>query len=152
MRKTIIALMVFLVLMSQAALPGSKSPPVTKDPIDAWMDAAMEQAVSTPEMVAVYTEAVKKWDERLNRVYQACRAKLKRPQDRAALKEAQRKWLAYRDAEQELITAVCYFTPDGSPAGTIAQVESHGQLVRLVRQRVLRLEEYLKILEGEGSL
>ena len=152
MWKTIIAVLALLALMSHAALPEGKTPTETKDPIDAWMDAAMYQAVSTPEMVAVYTQAAKKWDDRLNRVYQACQARLKKPQDQAALKEAQRKWLAFRDAERELIGAVCYFTPDGSAPGTIAQVESNGQLVQLVRQRVLRLEEYLQILKGEGSL
>jgi uncharacterized protein YecT (DUF1311 family) len=152
MWKTSIAVLALLALMSQAALPEGKASTEKKNPIDAWMDAAMDQAVSTPEMVEVYTQAAKKWDERLNRVYQACQARLKTPQDQAALKEAQRKWLAYRDAERQLITAVCYFTPDGSPAGTIAQVESNGQLVQLVRQRVLRLEDYLRILKGEGSL
>jgi uncharacterized protein YecT (DUF1311 family) len=85
-------------------------------------------------------------------VYQACQAKLKKPQDQAALKEVQRKWLAYRDAELKLIAAVYYFTPDGSPAGTIAQVESNGQYVQLVRQRVLRLGNYLRILEGNGNI
>ena len=150
MWKTIIAVLALLALMSQAALAESKTP--AKDPIDAWMDAAMDQAVSTPEMVEVYTQAAKKWDDRLNRVYQACQARLKKPQDQAALKEAQRKWLAFRDAERELIGVVGYFTPDGSPAGTIAQVESNGQFVQLVRQRVLRLEDYLKILKGEGNL
>ena len=152
MWKTSLAVMAFLAFMTHAALAESQTPTRTEDPIDAWMGAAMDQVVSTPEMVEVYTQAAKKWDDRLNRVYKACLAKLKKPQDRATLKEAQRKWLAYREAERDLINAVCYFTPDGSPAGTIAQVIAPGKLVELLRERVLRLEDYLKILEGQGSL
>ena len=82
-------------------------------------------------MVEVYTQAAKKWDDRLNRVYQACQARLKTHQDQAALKKAQRKWLAYRTAEGELINAVCYFTPDGSPPGTIARVVANEKFVDL---------------------
>lgn len=152
MWKTSLAVMAFLAFMTHAAPAESQTPAMTGDPIDAWMGAAMDQAVSTPEMVEVYTQAAQKWDDRLNRVYQACRARLKKPQDRATLKEAQRKWLAYRDAERDLINTMCYFTPDGSPAGTIAQVIAAGKLVELVRERVLRLEDYLKILKGEGNL
>ena len=153
MWKTILAVLALLAfLMSYAAFAESKAPGKSEDPIDAWMGAAMNQAVSTPEMVAVYTQAAKKWDDRLNQVYKACLAKLKTSQDQAALKEAQKKWLAFRDAERELIIAVCHFSPDGAVVGTIAQVISNDKFVELLRQRVLQLEDYLKILEGKGNL
>ena len=48
MWKTSIAVMAFLAFMSHAALAESQTPIKTKDPIDAWMDAAMDKACLHP--------------------------------------------------------------------------------------------------------
>lgn len=62
------------------------------------MDALVEKAVSTADLIQAYDKGIALWDAELNRVYQALRKAL--PASAAEkLKPAQQQWLLYRDAQ-----------------------------------------------------
>ncbi len=87
-------------LLVAAAAPLAAQGKDTRHPIERWVDENMEkpQYQSTAGMIQLADLAYQKWDQELNRVYGQVMARL-RPEEQAALREAQRAWLKYRDAE-----------------------------------------------------
>ena len=82
-----------------------------------------------------------KMDKRLNQTYKALMGKLpKAKQD--LLKDAQRKWLEWHSAEQELSYAV-----DPNEGGTLQTLTASGFAYNMLKQRVKDLEDYLTGLE-----
>lgn len=73
--------------------PAPPGPPSTS-PCDRQADAM--------QAMACRDRAVAKDDAELNRVYRALMTRLSDPDDKAALRQAQRAWIAYRDAACEL--------------------------------------------------
>ena len=69
-----------------------------KDPIEIQMDAAMEENGSTAGMVDAITEAQAKWESKLNATYKSLKKKMS-ADEFAALQQAQRAWIAYRDSK-----------------------------------------------------
>lgn len=82
-------------------------------------------------------------DEELNRVYTGL-LKVMSPEQTQLLKDAQRRWLAFRDAEFKAIDGV-YDTMDG----TIYRVIRAGQRNQVVRDRVEQLAALLGSMLGE---
>ena len=111
-----------------------------KDPIDQAMEAAMERNGSTAGMCEAIAEARQKWEARLNTVY----GKLKKqmpPEEFAALQQAQRAWIAYRDLQIKSYE-VTYSKMEGTmwiPCGASA-------VMNLTKQRVQELEGILNLL------
>jgi uncharacterized protein YecT (DUF1311 family) len=111
-----------------------------KDPIDIAMNAAMERNGSTAGMCEAIAEANEKWEARLNAVY----AKLKKqmpPEEFAALQQAQRAWIAYRDLQIKSYEAT-YSRMDG----TMWIPCSASAVMNLTKQRVQELEGILNLL------
>jgi uncharacterized protein YecT (DUF1311 family) len=111
-----------------------------KDPIDIAMDEAMERNGSTAGMCEAIAEANEKWEARLNAVY----AKLKKrmpPEEFAALQQAQRAWIAYRDLQIKSYEAT-YSRMDG----TMWIPCSASAVMNLTKQRVQELEGILNLL------
>ena len=75
------------------------------------------------------------WDKALKDNYKALMEKLETDKQQK-LQEAQRQWIAYRDAENDAYNACCLITPN--PAYRLL----------LVRHRALRLKDYLDAFSG----
>lgn len=99
MKNLLLSLTAFAVL---SATPGRAENKTEKHPIEAKVDAMMEKAVSTADMIQAYDKGMKLWDAELNRVYQALRKALPAPAGEK-LKLAQQQWILYRDAQYAMI-------------------------------------------------
>jgi len=113
-----------------------------KDPIDRRFDACVKQDPTTAGMVRCAEEALRAWDEEMNRAYRELQGRLD-PGGREALRTAQRAWLAWRDAEFRFIGRLY-----GSRAGTMYLPMEVGRRVDLVRQRTLELRAYRALAAG----
>jgi len=85
---------------------------------------------STLEIVECVIELYDEWDARLNSIYQVA-LDAQEGERRTALRDVQRAWLAYRDAN-------CTFYRSGE--GTIAAIEGNTCMFALTRDRALELE------------
>jgi len=111
-----------------------------KDPIDLEMDAAMEQDGSTAGMVEAITAAQEKWEAKLNSAYKVLKQKMQ-PEEFAALQQAQRAWIAFRDQQIE-----SYSITYGLMDGTMWTPIHAGAVMRITKERALELENYLGLL------
>jgi uncharacterized protein YecT (DUF1311 family) len=111
-----------------------------KDPIDLEMDAAMEQAMSTADMVAAITAAHEKWEAKLNSTYRVLKQRMP-PEEFAALQQAQRAWITFRDKQIE-----SYGITYGAMEGTMWIPIHAGAVMRITKQRALDLENILGLL------
>lgn len=111
-----------------------------KDPIDAKLDAclASEDGQTTQGMVECLDAAYRAWDGALNAAYQAL-SKALDPASFDLLKASQKKWLAFRDAEQAFMRG-----PWTEDRGTLIRVTLNQANVEMVRARVLQLRGYLE--------
>jgi uncharacterized protein YecT (DUF1311 family) len=129
----------FLCLAFSAFLPvqGAED----KDPIEIEMDTAMEQNGSTGGQVDAITEANQKWETKLNSLYKTLKQKMQ-PDEFAALQQAQRSWITYRD-KQLLSYESTYGKMDGS-----MWVPMHAYAVmNLTKKRVQELQTLLGLVE-----
>ncbi|HOT28415.1 MAG TPA: DUF1311 domain-containing protein [Candidatus Ozemobacteraceae bacterium] len=109
-------------------------------PIDREIYALLEKDPSTAGQMQAFERGIELWDAELNRAYKTLSAKLGE-EDRKALKDAQRAWIAFRDAEFRR-TDRLYGGKDGSmfiPMSVAARME-------LVRARALELVQSIEIL------
>jgi uncharacterized protein YecT (DUF1311 family) len=111
-----------------------------KNPIDLEMDAAMEQDGSTAGMVEAITAAQEKWEAKLNSAYKVLKQKMP-SEEFAALQQAQRAWIAFRDKQIE-----SYSITYGLMDGTMWTPIHAGAVMRITKQRALELENYLGLL------
>ena len=119
--------------------PGPAAPPEGKNhPLDRELDACLTLDPSTAGMINCLNLAHEKWDAELNRVYAELRRTLD-PEGRDALRDAQRAWIGFRDAEFGLMERM-YGPGDGS----LARVEAAAKRVEFIRTRVLALSGYLE--------
>lgn len=100
----------------------------------------------TVNIRSVQSEAYSRWDKELNRVYGELMNKFN-TQDKLKLKEAQRAWVKFRDAESDLLWAEALF---GS-GGTSAPVAVSDRAREMVRQRVCTLLRYQKLIDNLGN-
>jgi uncharacterized protein YecT (DUF1311 family) len=108
-------------------------------PIDAQFEREMERSGGvTLHMREAQERAHQAWDAELNRVYRELM--LHQPaEEQALLRDAQRAWLLFRDAEEKL-----WWSEAITGGGTLQPllVADHG--IATVRERVCRLTSYLE--------
>ena len=108
----------------------------SKHRIDVWLEQNISKDPSTAGMRAALNQAREMWDAEMNKVYNRLMARLS-PEQQNALRESQRAWLTFRDAEGKAISLII-----ASKDGTMWQLEATDQGMQLVRSRVLRLLGY----------
>jgi uncharacterized protein YecT (DUF1311 family) len=113
-----------------------------KHPVEAKVNALAQQARCTLDETIVTCMATQLWDDELNRVYRELRGKLAES-DAMTLQDAQRKWIAWRDAEFK-ITDRLY----GEQPGTMFQPMSEQHKMWIVRSRALDLQNWLEMREN----
>jgi len=113
------------------------------DPIDRRLSACIDRDPTTAGMVRCSEEALQAWDQEMRRTLQGLEARLD-PEARQRLAEAQRRWEAFRTAEEGFIRELY-----GRKAGTMYRPMEVGEVVDLVRQRTLRLRSYLRVTREE---
>ena len=118
---------------------------VEKDPIDLQMDAAMEENGSTAGMVEAIATAQKKWESKLNAIYKSLKQKMP-PDEFAALQQAQRAWITYRDKQIE-----SYGNTYGKMDGTMWIPIHASAVMRLTKQRAQELESILGLLDERSE-
>jgi uncharacterized protein YecT (DUF1311 family) len=114
------------------------------DPLDRTFAECFFGEANTSEQVDCAYRAGEAWDARLNRGYDRLGAQLS-AQARVALRDAQRRWIEFRDAEFTALDAI-YRTKSGTmyhPLRVKARYE-------FVRARAVELETYHDLLE-EGA-
>lgn len=116
-----------------------------KNPIDTWYAKAMEKDYSTAGMRDTANQARTLWDKDMNATYGRLMARLNDRQQ-ASLRDAQRAWLKYRDAEGAALGSIVPVQD-----GTIWQLSATTQAMELVRQRALQLKAYEAALADGGS-
>ncbi len=86
-------------------------------------------------------DELKAADAKLNKTYRELLASLS-PAGASRLKEAQRAWIRFRDAE-------CSFQSNGKDGGSIAPMVSAGCMTRLTQQRTSQLAAARSCPEGD---
>lgn len=107
-------------------------------PIDAQFEREMERSGGvTLHMREAQGRAHQAWDAELNRVYRELMSRQPGEQ-RALLRDAQRAWLSFRDAEEKL-----WWSETITGGGTLQPllVADHG--IAMLRERTCRLTRYL---------
>ncbi|MDM8559702.1 lysozyme inhibitor LprI family protein [Candidatus Parabeggiatoa sp. HSG14] len=112
-----------------------------KHPIDNLEEACLDKSNITVDMMNCHNQAYEMWDSELNQVYKSLMKKLDKP-GKKVLRNAQRAWLKYRDAEMETIDAV-YGLLQGSMWIPIALSKK----ADITKERALTLKGYLNNLE-----
>lgn len=92
----------------------------------------------TAAMRNCYSEAHSKMDKKLRELNRQLMSRLP-PEKQAVLKDAQKKWLAYRKAEEKLS-----WTLDSNGGGTAQLLDADSLAYELLKTRVLELEKYLQ--------
>ncbi|HEX4166819.1 MAG TPA: lysozyme inhibitor LprI family protein [Bryobacteraceae bacterium] len=127
-------------VLTFALLLGTNTAPAqdTKDPIDKAMDACLAGpgGNNTVGQVDCAAKAAASWDRELNQVYQKLLKTLD-PSSQTLLRNSQRQWLAFRDAEKKFGAG-----PWRAKQGTMVQVTLELVNVEILRSRVLTLRDY----------
>jgi uncharacterized protein YecT (DUF1311 family) len=113
-------------------------------PLDEFLDRCLAQPnhASTAGQVECTNRARQRWDGEMNRDYRRLADRLS-PKARVSLRNAQRRWLEYRDAEHPLIDAVYELT-----RGTMFVPMHAYSRLRPVRDRSLVLKSYFTVLSN----
>jgi uncharacterized protein YecT (DUF1311 family) len=111
--------------------------------IDRWLTAALEKNTSTAGMRKALNEAREMWDGEMNATYQRLQKLLTKDQQKV-LRESQRCWLAFRDADNRAIEDLI-----ASRSGTMNQLTATDLGMQRVRDRALQLAAYEHELKGE---
>ena len=109
-------------------------------PIDTKLNACMDKNPSTAGMIQCLDEAYRAWDGLLNTSYNGLLATMK-PVQQGKLRNLQRQWLAFRDAEFAFINE---FYPT---QGTMWVPVRMSERVEIVKSRALQLSSYLESLK-----
>jgi len=117
-----------------------------KHTIEKSTDACFDKAISTMDMLSCSSEAYKKWDKELNRVYKALMRVLKHNKKaKRALRKAQRAWLKYKKADINNINQIY-----GSQDGSIWRPIAADARTAITKKRALTLKSYLDSLRMEN--
>ncbi|HLT47945.1 MAG TPA: lysozyme inhibitor LprI family protein [Rubricoccaceae bacterium] len=127
------------------AVPTAAQTVEAEDPIDQRLGACMDADPSTHGMLRCLDAAYDDWDAELNRAYERVMAELE-PEAADVLRDAQRRWLAFRDAEFAALDAVY-----GRMEGTMWLPIHLDRKVDLVRRRAEALRDYAWALHPEGD-
>lgn len=110
-------------------------------PIDIWLQQKLEKDYTTVGMRVAMNTAREKWDQEMNQIYTQLMSRLNKEQ-KTSLRESQRVWLKFRDAEGKVISNII-----ASKEGTMWQLTATSEGMELVRARALQLKEYEDTLE-----
>lgn len=115
-------------------------------PIDAQLERELEKSGGVTVTIRdAQGKAYELWDKELNKSYKDLQSLLK-PKDQELLKQSQRAWIAYRDAQAKLWWAEGLY---GS-GGTLGPVVVSDLGRAMLRQRVCELVKYKNIAENGG--
>jgi uncharacterized protein YecT (DUF1311 family) len=119
-------------------------PAFAQEPIDAQHEACMDAASNAGEMTECYVATEAAWDKELNANYKKLMAVITKAGDletKAIVLDAQRKWLAFREAN---VAAEKVFLPTNdnhwNTVGTFAPKE-----IEMLRSRALELKDYCEM-------
>lgn len=142
MRWTFSAVVGAALLMTGLPLAAQEDAP---DPIDTALDdcLAAPAGESTQGMIECAGAAYQSWDDALNEVYDGLMDTLDADQ-KAALRDSQRKWIAFRDADKAF--GVSLMT---AQSGSMLRISLNFSAVDTVRARVLTLRGFLSDQTGE---
>ena len=114
---------------------GSTGP---NDPIDQALDEclAKPEGETTAGMIECLGTAYELWDKALNAVYGQL-VELLAPEQKQALKTAQRQWISFRDADQAFLASL-----QDPTSGSLLRVTTNEAMVDLVKARVMQLRGY----------
>lgn len=115
---------------------GSPMLKAEEHPIDAFLTSCLAKDTTTAGMVQCTDLAYRRWDEELNRQYRQLMARLS-GSDQTVLRDAQRRWLAWRDTEFALIDAL--YRP---MQGTMYSPMQLADRLEIVKNRTLELAAY----------
>ncbi len=110
------------------------------NPIDKELSGCMDKNPSTQGMLKCIDNAYAKWDDELNNYYKKLTGILD-DEGKSFLKDAQRKWIEFRDLEFKNIEYI-YSQKDGTmylPMQAIDRME-------IIKKRALELKDYYELL------
>lgn len=99
--KPIILWFATLVLLAAPSLSAEEKG-AAMHPVAVKVEALVDQAVSTADLIQAYDKGIGLWDAELNLLYQALRKVLPAPAGEK-LKLAQQQWILYRDAQYAML-------------------------------------------------
>ncbi|MDR3578871.1 MAG: lysozyme inhibitor LprI family protein [Oryzomonas sp.] len=136
MRKLTITVCLAITLLSVVSGHAAQDTEIAA--IDAAYSACLDKSEGvTATMNDCSGDAIGKMDNRLNQLYKTLMGKLAKPKQEL-LKNSQRKWLAWRTAEQDLSYAL-----DPNEGGTLQGISANGFAYEMLKRRVQELEVYL---------
>lgn len=127
----------FIILALLAISPASHA---AKHHIDSYLESCIDADSTTAGMVNCTNQAYSLWDKELNIKYNNLMSALA-PADKQALRNAQRQWVAFRDAEFEAIDAL-YNGKDG----TMYLPMRAADRLEIIKNRVLQLTDYTNLI------
>ncbi len=108
--------------------------------IERLLALKFENDYSTNGMSQAMNDAEAEYDVLLNKYYKLLMSKLNE-EDKEVLKQAQRAWIAYRDAERKLRVTITL--PQYSGGGTMYNLYVADDYLSITRKRVLELYEMI---------
>lgn len=111
-----------------------------KHHIDGYLESCIAADSTTAGMINCTNQAYSLWDEELNLKYTNLMSSLS-PAEKQALRNSQRQWIAFRDAEFKAIDAL-YNRLDG----TMYLPMRVADRLEIVKARVLQLSGYNRLL------
>jgi len=115
-----------------------------ENPIDLKLDACIENDPSTAGMIDCIGDAYAAWDRELNDAYKALMKRLPTPQEKESLKNAQRQWVVWRDAEFAMLDLLY-----GEFEGTMYRPMRVDDRMQIVKARALILRGYEELLKSD---
>ena len=135
----------FGLLLFTVTLRADEPAKEVKDPIDVEVDKMMEKDPSTAGMNQAIDRGIELWDAEMNKAYNSLMKKLPEG-ERAILKKSQVVWLAYRDANNNLVSTVY-----GHAQGTMYSSMANDEGLEIVKTRTLLLRKYIDILDENSD-
>jgi len=114
-------------------------------PIDIKTQTCLDNNYQTNEkMKGCSLQAYEDWDAELNKVYKALKSSKLHAKVKEQIKQAQRKWLKYRNTEFKAIDAIYDGLSEKRGGGTMWGLLAVDVKVEIVKNRVLVLSGYLQ--------
>ncbi len=117
----------------------TSAPGNTGHPTDQFLEKCMAKDSTTLGMTDCVNKAYQRWDDELNKVYKQLRSVLN-PDQKKSLKNAQLKWIKYRDSEFALIENIY-----SSFQGSMFTPMRAGDRMEIVKKRTLEIKAYLDL-------
>lgn len=111
-----------------------------ENPIDSELTACMDKDPSTHGVLKCIDNAFKQWDDELNNYYQKLMDLLD-DEAKTKLKEAERKWIEYRDSEFKNIESI-YSKKEGTMYLPMLALDK----MNVIKRRALQLMDYYQLV------